>query len=89
MQMRDKVNEILADRQEEYGDSYTNFTTIGRLWGALLQIEEIPPHQVALMMDALKSVRVFANPLHEDSWNDKIGYIQLTKEIVVKHGSWR
>jgi len=81
--MRDKVDEILADRQDEYGDAITNFIMIGRVWGALLQIDDIAPEQVALMMDALKTVRIFSNPLHVDSWNDKLGYIQLAREIVL------
>jgi len=73
--MRDEVRDILVNRQEEYGDSYDNFTTIGRIWGALLGVSDIPAYQVALMMDALKTIRCFANPLHQDSWNDKLGYI--------------
>jgi hypothetical protein len=51
-----RVNDILAERQETHGDAITNFTMIGRMWGALLQIEDIPPHVVALMYDAGKSV---------------------------------
>jgi hypothetical protein len=73
--MRDEVKNILANRQEEYGDSYYNFTAIGRIWGALLGVSDIPAYQVALMMDSLKTIRCFTNPLHQDSWNDKLGYI--------------
>jgi len=71
-----KIKQILEDRQEQYGDSYGNLTSIGRVWGALLRIEDIPAHQVALMMDAFKTVRIFANSVHEDSWDDKLGYIE-------------
>ena len=80
--MRDKVDEILEERLEQYGDAYTEFTTIGRIWGALLKIEDIPPYEVALLMDALKTVRLFHNPAHEDSYNDKFGYLRHYKEIV-------
>jgi len=76
-----KVNEILANRQEIHGDAITNFTMIGRIWGALLQIEDIPPHVVALMYDAGKSVRCIANPQHEDKWLDKSGYTHHGMEI--------
>jgi len=76
-----KVDEILSKRQEEYGDADNNFLAIGRIWGALLGIEDIAPHEVALMMDALKSVRLFRNPFHEDSWNDKLGYIHHGRNI--------
>jgi hypothetical protein len=75
------VNEILAERQEIHGDAITNFTMIGRMWGALLQIEDIPPHVVALMYDAGKSVRCMANPLHDDNWLDKQGYTSHGMEI--------
>tara|TARA_R110000822_G_scaffold219123_2_gene353360 strand:+ start:683 stop:934 length:252 start_codon:yes stop_codon:yes gene_type:complete len=76
-----RVNEILADRQEIHGDAITNFTMIGRMWGAMLQIEDIPPHVVALMYDAGKSVRCISNPHHEDNWLDKTGYTQHGMEI--------
>lgn len=80
--MRDKVDEILEERLEQYGDAHTEFTTIGRIWGALLKIEDIPPYKIALLMDALKTVRLFHNPAHEDSYNDKFGYLRHYKEIV-------
>lgn len=80
--MRDKVDEILEERLEQYGDAHTEFTTIGKIWGALLKIEDIPAYEVALLMDALKTVRLFHNPAHEDSYNDKFGYLRHYKEIV-------
>jgi hypothetical protein len=80
--VRDKVDEILEERLEQYGDAHTEFTTIGRIWGALLKIEDIPPYKIALLMDALKTVRLFHNPAHEDSYNDKFGYLRHYKEIV-------
>tara|TARA_R110000868_G_scaffold138395_1_gene352510 strand:+ start:1075 stop:1326 length:252 start_codon:yes stop_codon:yes gene_type:complete len=74
--MRKQVEAILADRQELHGDAELNFTMIGRMWGALLQIEDIPPHVVALMYDSGKSVRCMANQDHVDNWLDKLGYTQ-------------
>lgn len=79
--MSKKVDAILEQRQEIHGDAITNFIAIGRMWGALLQIEDIPPHVVALMYDAGKSVRCVANPNHEDNWLDKLGYTQHGMEI--------
>lgn len=79
--MSKKVDAILEERQEIHGDALTNFIAIGRMWGALLQIEDIPPHVVALMYDAGKSVRCVANPYHEDNWLDKTGYTQHGMEI--------
>ena len=80
--MSKRVEEVLDDRQQEYGSARNNFTAIGRMWGALLAIEDIEPEIVALMFDAAKSVRIVANPTHEDSWVDKEGYIHHGKQIV-------
>ena len=76
------LEEILDQRKSEYGDALYNFERIGMIWGALLDIEPIEPHQVALMMDALKTVREFNNPEHYDSWVDKLGYIKHAIEII-------
>lgn len=71
-----KIREILEQRNMYHGDFYSNFLTIGKVWGALLGIEPIEPYKVALMMDAFKTVRAFNNPEHEDNWLDKFGYTQ-------------
>ena len=71
-----KIRAILEQRQMHHGDFYSNFLTIGKIWGALLDIDAIEPYKVALMMDAFKSVRAFNNPEHEDNWLDKFGYTQ-------------
>ena len=78
------VETILAMREAQYGDAGENFEKIGRVWGALLDIDDIPPYQVALMMDALKTVRLFRNPEHEDSWLDKQGYTQHGRDIATQ-----
>jgi hypothetical protein len=77
-----QIDDILADRQETYGDAKENFIAIGRIWGALLRIEDIEPHMVALMLDGMKSVRCSVNPYHNDSWVDKIGYTEHAVEIL-------
>jgi hypothetical protein len=79
-----KVETILASRQDEYGDAIDNFEKIGKIWAALLDRDEIPAYQVALMMDALKTVRLFRSPEHEDSWLDKQGYTQHGYEIATQ-----
>ncbi len=85
--MSKRINEILDDRESEYGNAHKNFILIGRMWGALLDIEDIEPEIVALMFDAAKSIRITANPQHEDSWLDKEGYIYHGKAIVFNHES--
>jgi Domain of unknown function (DUF6378) len=78
-----RLNKILEERLDEYGDAHTEFTAIGRVWAGFLKLEDdIPAYQVALMMDALKSVRLFHNPFKDDSWLDKEGYIKHGKEII-------
>jgi hypothetical protein len=79
--MSQRVKDILADRQQIHGDAKTNFAAIGRMWGAILKIEDISPTIVALMYDAGKTIRCVSNPLHEDNWLDKIGYTQHGMEI--------
>jgi hypothetical protein len=83
----EKLNQILDDRQEQYGSANDNFTRIGVGWGAILNTGAIPPHIVALMYDFGKTIRCVVNPEHNDSWFDKQGYTQLGHEIVGKHES--
>jgi len=78
-----KVNDVLEDRELEYGSALKNFTQVGRGWGALLGIDDIPAWKVALMMDFFKSIRCSVNPQHEDSWVDKQGYVQHGLEIAL------
>jgi hypothetical protein len=78
----EKLKDILEHRQEIYGDAEQNFIAIGRIWGAMLNVPDIQPHVVALMMDGLKSVRCIANPFYPDSWDDKLGYIQHGRGII-------
>jgi hypothetical protein len=74
--MQEQIKEILEERQMHHGDFYSNFLTIGKIWGALLGVQPIEPYKVGLMMDAFKTVRAFNNPEHEDNWLDKVGYTQ-------------
>jgi len=83
--MPEDIDKILENRQEIYGDAETNFAITGRIWGALLLTDDIPAWQVALMLDAYKSVRCVANPQHEDSWQDKLGYTIHGQEIAKRH----
>ena len=80
---RSRVDEILEERLDEYGDAFIECTAIGRVWAGFLKLEDdIPAYQVALMMDALKSVRLFYNPYKNDSWLDKEGYTKHGKDIM-------
>jgi len=78
------INKMLEERQAIHGDAEINFALTGRIWGAMLSIDDIPAWQVALMMDAFKTVRCIANPLHEDNWDDKLGYTKHGGEIAAR-----
>ena len=82
--MAHRVDEILKERQATYGDPADNFFQMGRIWGAILNIDDIPAWQVALMMDGFKTVRCAANPKHRDSWEDKLGYTKIGMRIAIK-----
>lgn len=82
MREEKRIDEILEQRQEIYGDAGTAFTKIGRIWGALLDCDDIPNYKVALMLDALKSVRLVHSPAHRDSLDDKLGYLRHYREII-------
>lgn len=70
-----KLNKILNDRQEQYGDAKENFRKIGVMWGLILDLPfPIAEYQVAQMMIALKIQRISVNPDHQDSWLDIQGY---------------
>ena len=72
-----KLNKVLADRQNEYGDATANFKKIGIIWGQLLGLDySLDAYQVAQMMIAFKLVRISANPEHQDSWVDVQGYAE-------------
>jgi hypothetical protein len=74
---------VTGPRQQSYGHPKDNFTDIGRIWGALLRIDDIPPAKVALMMAGLKLAREIHKP-SLDSKIDGIGYI-LAKHMVEEH----
>lgn len=77
------LQEILDSRENQYGSAHQNFALAGRGWGAILGIDDIPAWKVALCLDFFKSIRCVANPAHEDSWLDKLGYTQHGKEIAL------
>lgn len=67
-------------RQDAYGDPVENCDRIGRVWGAILGIEDIPPATVALMMTALKIVReTGTNVHHRDNLVDAAAYVRIAE----------
>lgn len=75
------LDRVLDERQKQYGNPQPNFARIGRMWGAILNRDAVPAHEVALMMASLKIIRIANDPANEDSWIDLSGYIQHGQEI--------
>lgn len=74
---------ISTDRADQYGDAFDTHRRIGRMWGAILGLPlPVQAHEVALCMDAVKTIRAAKNPDYEDSWVDKAGYSALGGEMV-------
>lgn len=73
---------VNGPRQQSYGHPKDNFTDIGRMWGTLLDLPDIPPEKVGLMMVCLKACREkYQHKL--DNLTDGAGFfktIQLIKE---------
>ena len=78
-----EANELInGDRHKDYGDASDNFRRIAAGWSEIVG-KEIKPHEVALMMDWLKTCRLITSPDKEDSWVDKIGYGALGGELAL------
>ncbi len=66
----DEAKRLTAtDRNEIYGDPYTNHKRIADLWSVYLETE-ISPSQVALCLSLVKIARLIESPNHLDSYID-------------------
>jgi hypothetical protein len=80
---------IHGNRQEAYGHPAENFTRTGRLWGALLGVDDLSPELVGLMMVAAKLARAAhdiacTRPVGRDNLVDGAGYlgaIELIQQV--------
>ena len=75
---------VTQDRQADHGDMEDNFSTIAAYWSIHLGVS-IAPHDVAVMMDLLKTARIKSNPHHIDNWVDGAGYKACGGELVSEH----
>ena len=69
------IDSLVEERQSQYGHPHSNFTDIGRIWGAILGIKDIDPETIALMMVGLKISREKYMHL-DDNVKDGIGYFK-------------
>jgi hypothetical protein len=67
---------INGDRQNTYGDIDESWERIGRIWAAILRMEEdIAPYTVGCMLAAMKISRIANDPKHADNYVDAAAYI--------------
>lgn len=70
---------VSGERNSTYGDAFSDFSRVGKLWGALLGID-VGPDQVALCMAALKLSREAFGP-KRDNRVDGIGYLMCLEHV--------
>lgn len=81
--LRNAEQLINGDRHDTYGDALHDFTRIGQVWAALLDLPTaVQPHTVAAMLAGMKLVRTQLTPTHLDSWDDGAAYLALGAGIV-------
>jgi len=75
-----QAKEIVDDRMEKYGVPTESWTRIGRMWGAYLDIDDIPPEVCLQMMTMVKKIRerYEHNP---DNWVDDVGYVDCAHRV--------
>lgn len=73
--IEEAIRLVHGARQDSYGHPYDDFSRTGRLWGAILGIDPVPPHLVALCMIAVKVSREVNAP-KADNLIDIAGYAE-------------
>jgi hypothetical protein len=74
------ANRTYADRSQEYGAIRTSFTRIATISSTVLD-KTITPHDIAIVMIALKQARITSNPQHLDSYVDLAVYAAIAAEL--------
>lgn len=76
-------NDILHERESQWGDPYTMHSKIAKIWSGIFGID-IEPWQVALAMVGMKAARASHNPTDLDSVVDMKGYLEIFELLVEK-----
>jgi hypothetical protein len=79
---------ISGDRERDYGSAAVGFERTGKMWAAILGLDEVTAEQVAMCMAALKISRLCATPNHDESWVDGVGYLALGGDIAATPGRY-
>jgi hypothetical protein len=72
-------------RQGAYGHPADDFARTGRIWGAILGVDDIPPHLVGLCMAAVKISRE-VNGHKRDNLTDLAGYAETVHLVHERNG---
>jgi hypothetical protein len=72
---------VHGDRGADYGHPIEDFTRTGRIWAAILGLDEVTAEQVALCMAALKISRE-CNRHKRDNMTDLAGYAETLMMVV-------
>ena len=80
--MLGKAKGIVDERMEKYGVPTESWTRIGRMWGAYLDIDDIPAEVCLQMMTLVKKIRerYEHNP---DNWVDDVGYVDCAHRVTM------
>lgn len=71
---------VHGDRGDDYGHPAEDFTRAGRMWGAILDRDDIPPELVGLCMVAVKISREVHRP-KRDNRVDMAGYAETVDMV--------
>ena len=68
---------IKGDRARTHGDATAQHTALGRIWGAMLGLPDLPASTVMAMMVGLKLSRLAHGTPTRDHYVDGCGYLSL------------
>ena len=80
------TEELLAQRQQVYGDRVANMTNVGTMWSGYLRARfpdvDITAVDVSLMMAMYKEYRMSVEPSYSDNIDDVDGYMAMARECI-------
>lgn len=78
--MLGRAEKIVDERMKKYGVPTESWTRIGRMWGAYLNIDDIPAEVCLQMMTMVKKIRERYE--HDpDNWEDDAGYLDCAHRV--------